>query len=110
MAASPVGPAELVGCVMDWLDDECDEQALDLVAGQRHQVGRPGTVGVFVSTDDGEEGVGEHGEGDPAGPGWVAADLVLIESGQPLLGLEGFFHPPSGSGDPHQLGQRHRLG
>lgn len=28
---------------MDRLDDECDEQALELFAGQRDQVGRSGT-------------------------------------------------------------------
>lgn len=36
----------------------------------------------------GEKGVGEHGEGDPAEPGRPASDLVLIESGQALAGLE----------------------
>ncbi len=110
MATSPVGPAEPVGCVVDRPDDERDEQALDLVARQWDQVGRSGTAGVFVGTNDDEEGVGEHGQGDPSGPGGTAADLVLIESGEPLLGLEGLLHPPSGSGDPHQLAQRHRLG
>jgi len=37
MAASPVGPAESVGDVCEGLDDERDEQALDLVAGQWDQ-------------------------------------------------------------------------
>jgi hypothetical protein len=47
-------------------DDERDEQALDLVAGQRDQsVGGRGLAGVFVGTDDGEEGVGEHGSLHP---------------------------------------------
>ena len=54
-----------------------------------------GVACVFVGADDGEEGVGEHGEGDPAGPGGVAADLVLVQSGQALAGLEGLLHPPS---------------
>lgn len=53
------------------------------------RAGRPGTAGVFVGTDHRKEGVGEHREGDPAGPGRVAADLVLIKSRQPLPGLEG---------------------
>jgi hypothetical protein len=65
MAASPVGPPEWVGRVVERLDDEGDEQALDLVAGQRDQVGLAGMAGVFVGTDHGEEGVGEHREGDP---------------------------------------------
>ncbi|KOV77327.1 hypothetical protein ADL01_15930 [Streptomyces sp. NRRL WC-3618] len=110
MAASPVGPAESVDDIVDGLDDERDEQALDLVAGQRDQALRGGVTGVFIGADDGQKGVSEHREGDPAGPGGTAADLVLTESGQPFLTLEGLFHTPSGSGDPHQLGQRHRRG
>ncbi len=55
MAASPVGPAEPVSHVVERLDGDRDEQALDLVAGQRYQVSRPGTAGVFVGSDDGKE-------------------------------------------------------
>lgn len=62
-------------------DNDTDEQALDLVAGQRDQVARRGAVCVFVGADHCEEGTGQHREGDPAGPGRVAADLVLIRSG-----------------------------
>jgi hypothetical protein len=51
-------------------------------------------AGVFVGSDDGEEGVREHGEGDPAGSGRVAADLVLVQAGQALAGLEELLHPP----------------
>jgi hypothetical protein len=58
MAASPVRPAESVGDVVEGLDNECDEQALDLVAGQRDQPVRSGVAGVFVGADDGEEGMG----------------------------------------------------
>ena len=94
MAASPVGPAEPVGRVVEGLDDEGDEQALDFVAGERYQGVRRGVVGVFVGADDGEEGVGEHGQGDPAGPGRVAADLVLVQSCQALAGLERLFSRP----------------
>lgn len=61
---------------------------------------------MFVGADDGEEGVGEHGEGDPAVPGGPASDLVFVESGQALAGLEGLLDRPSASGDPHQGGQR----
>jgi hypothetical protein len=42
-------------------------------------------AGVFVSTDDSEEGVSEHSQGDPAGPRGEAADLVFVQSGQALL-------------------------
>jgi len=58
--------------VVDGLDNECDEQALDLVAGEWDQLTWPGVVGVFVGANDGEEGVGGGGQGDvvvPAGPG-----------------------------------------
>lgn len=43
-----------------------------------------GTVWRVRRTDDGDEGVGEHGRGDPSGPGGVAANLVLIESTSPF--------------------------
>jgi hypothetical protein len=57
MAASPVGPVQWVGHVAWRLGGECDELALDLVAGQRDQVVRPGMAGVFVGTGHREEGV-----------------------------------------------------
>ncbi len=44
---------------------------------------------MFVGADDGEEGVGEHGQGDPAELGGEAAESVLVQSGQTLCGLEG---------------------
>lgn len=59
-------------------------------------------AGVFVGSDNRKKGVGEHRNGDPAGPRGVAADLVLIESCQPLPGLEGLFHTPPGAGDLDQ--------
>jgi hypothetical protein len=55
---------------------------------------------VFVGADDGEGGVSEHGEGAPAGPGRVTADLVFIHSGQALTGLECLFHSPPASRAP----------
>ena len=42
--------------------------ALDLVASERYEGVGCGVVSVFVRTNDGEEGVREYGEGDPAGP------------------------------------------
>ncbi|MBA9006294.1 hypothetical protein HNR21_005176 [Actinomadura cellulosilytica] len=69
------------------------KQVLDLIAGQRDETDG-GRAGVFGCADDDQEGVGEHGEGDPAGPGGVAAQLVLVQAGQSLLGLEGLLHPP----------------
>lgn len=89
-----MGPAEPVGRVVDALGNEGDEQTGDLVAGERDQVVSGGLAGVFVGTDDGEEGVGEHGEGDPARPGRVTANLVLVQAGQALSGLKRLLHPP----------------
>lgn len=109
MAAPPVGPVVPVGRMVDGPDEQCDEQAPDFVAGQRQQPLGGGPAAVFLSTDSGEEGMGEHRKGDPAGPGGMAADLVLIEPGQPFLTLEGLLHPPPGSGNPHQLVQGHRF-
>lgn len=40
--------------------------------------------GRVVGTDRRKEGMGEHREGDSAGLGGVAADLVVIESRQPF--------------------------
>lgn len=57
---SPVGPAEPVISVVDELDNESDDQALDLVAGEWDQLTSPGVTGA----NDGEAGVG-----DPAAPG-----------------------------------------
>lgn len=71
-----------MGGIVDGPNDEGDEQALDLVAGERYEAVRCRLPGVFIGSDDSEEGMGEHGEGDPAGPGRVAADLVLVQSGQ----------------------------
>jgi hypothetical protein len=83
-----------VGYLAHGPDDQGDEQSLDLVAGERDKPVRCGAPDVFVGADNGEEGVSEHGQGDPAGPGGVAADLVLVESGQALSGLEGLLHTP----------------
>jgi hypothetical protein len=49
-------------------------------------------LAAFAVGGDGEEG-GEHGEGDVAVPGLVAADLVVIETGLVLGELEGFSTP-----------------
>ena len=53
----------------------------------------------------GEEGVGEHGEGDVPVPAGVTADLVLVEAALVLRGLEAFFDLPAASGDPGQVGE-----
>jgi hypothetical protein len=54
---------------------------------------------------DGEERAGEHGQGDVAAPGAVAADLVVVQAGL-VLGLgEAVHYRPLGPGDRDQLGQ-----
>lgn len=84
VATSPMGPEEPVGRVVDEPDDKRVEQALDLVAGERYQLVRPGMACVFVGADDSEESMGEHRESDPAVPGRPASDLVFVQSGQAL--------------------------
>ncbi|MFI6085724.1 hypothetical protein ACIBBB_33090 [Streptomyces sp. NPDC051217] len=87
-------PAGLMDWVVDAVGDERDEQACDLVASERDEVVQGGMAGVFICADDGQEGGGEHGEGDPAGTGRVAADLALVQSGHALSGLERLLDPP----------------
>ena len=79
------------------------KQVLKFVAGQRDQPVWWRVLGAFGGGQDGEEGVGEHGEGDPAVPGTPAADLVLIQPGEALAGLEGLLHGPAAPGDPDQV-------
>jgi hypothetical protein len=53
-----------MGNVVDGLDDQGDEKALDLVAGERYEGVSCRTAGVLVCPDDGEEGVREYAQGD----------------------------------------------
>lgn len=76
MTPPPVGPAEPMVCLVNRSADQGDEESLDFVAGQRDQVVGAWAEMVLVGADDGQEGVGEHGKGDPAGPGRIAAELV----------------------------------
>jgi hypothetical protein len=86
--------------------DRGGEQAPDLVAGQRDEAGLGRRFG---GGHGGQEGVGEHGQHGPAVPGGPAADLVFVEGGQLLAGLEGFLDLPAGAGDPDELGEPDRL-
>jgi hypothetical protein len=81
----------------------------DLVAGQGDLVRRPEAVGVLGGCGDGKGRGGEHGEGDPPVPRGPAADLVLIQAGQALSGLEILFDGPAEPGDCDQGGQRDLL-
>ena len=49
----------------------------------------------------------EHGQGGPPVPGRPAADLVLVQTGEPFAGLEALLYPPPLTGDRDQRGQRH---
>jgi hypothetical protein len=53
------------------------------------------TAGVLVCWEDGEEGVRERAQGDPAGPGRVVPDPMLVQGGQALSGWEELLCSPS---------------
>src|SRR6478735_3271274 len=52
---------------------------------------------------DGQEGVGEHGQGDVPVPGVVFADLVFVEPDLVLTGAEAFLDWPAGAGHGDQI-------
>jgi hypothetical protein len=51
--------------------------------------------------------VGEHGQGDVPVPAGPLPDLVVVEAGFALAGLEGLLDRPPGAGNTHQFGQGH---
>lgn len=57
-------------------------------------------------SDDGEEGQGEHGEGDVSVPGRPGADLVLVQPDLSFSGLKAGLDGPPGSRDAHQCADR----
>jgi hypothetical protein len=91
------------------VDDQQAEQRGDFVAGDRDLIfsWRGGALG---GGGDGEESQGEQGQGGPPLPGVPAADLVLIQPGQALAGLEIFLRGPPDPGDLDQGGQRDGAG
>jgi hypothetical protein len=84
------------------------EKSAKFVDGQRDQTSGGGCGVAFDGGGHRQEGTGEHGQGGPAIPGSPAPDLVLIEPGEALGGLEGFLDAPALTGDGDQGGQRHR--
>lgn len=110
MSASPSGPVQL-HCGSGQLLAQSGEQPADLVAGQRDQlvVVRAGAIKLGRG-QDGQERVGEQGQGGPAVPGGPAADLVLVQGGEFLAGGEPVLDLPPGPGYLHQLGQWHQGG
>lgn len=49
----------------------------------------------------------EHGQRDVPVPAGVASDLVMIQPGLALGGLEALLDSPPGAGHAHHLGQAH---
>jgi hypothetical protein len=90
-------------------DDQVSEEAGDFVAGQRDLPGWAGVVSAFGCGGDGQEGAGEHGEGDPPVPGGPAADLVLVQAGEAFAGLEILLDGPPEPGGLDQRGEGNGL-
>ena len=59
-----------------------------------------------LSGGDLEEGEREHRQRRVPVPGVVAADLVVVQAGLVLGGLEAFLDRPPRAGYPHQLSKR----
>src|SRR5262249_44827699 len=78
-------------------------------AGERDLIGW-WRAGVLGGGGDGQERQGEHGQGGPPVPGAPAADLVLIQPGPFLPGLEILLRGPADSRDLDQGGQRNMAG
>lgn len=66
---------------------------MELVDGQFEQARWGGGQVLLGGGGHGEERVGEQGEGGPLVPGGPAADLVLVQSGQALGGVERLLDP-----------------
>jgi hypothetical protein len=59
---------------------------------------------------DGQEGQGQHGEGDVSVPGGPGADLILVEPDLALGRLEAGLDGPPGSGNAHQGAEGRAVG
>ena len=77
VASAPGGPAQPLVQSPKWTEQQSGEEVADLVAGERDLVGRRDGACPFDGGGDGEEGVGEQGEGGPAVPGGPGTDLRL---------------------------------
>ena len=58
-----------------------------------------------MSAQDGEEGVGETGEGDMAIPAVERAQFIIGEADFLFGHFEGLFNPPAATGDLNQFSQ-----
>jgi hypothetical protein len=104
MWSSPYRPTQPVVKITNRSGEQCGDQVLDLVAGQPDQPQRGGMAGALGHGRHDQEGVGEHGKGDPPVPGAPAGDLVVVQPNQSLAGLEALFHRPARSAWPLCLG------
>ncbi len=66
-------------------EDKRDEESSEFVDTQSDQGGVDGFDGALGDGGDGQEGVCEHDQDGPAVPGGPGANLMLVESGEPLL-------------------------
>src|SRR6266704_3102598 len=106
VVSAPRGPSQPVPGVFHRLDDQRAEERGDFVAGQCDLPGGRRVVSVLGGGGDGEERGGEHGQGGPPVPEVPAADLVFIQPGQALAGLEILLCRPPDPCDLDQGGQR----
>ena len=101
---------DLVGGSGGGADGERVEQSADLVEGERDQAGRGRCAVAFGGGDHGQERHREHAQHGPAVPRRPGPDLVLIQTGLALGGLERLLDGPPLSGHPDQLVERDRPG
>src|SRR3954464_2872426 len=88
VASSPCRPVQPVADGADAAGDQFCEEVADFVDGQRDHRFSGVAVVVFMGGDDGEDGVGEHGQGGVAVPGGPGADLVLGDTDLVFATLE----------------------
>src|ERR1700755_356214 len=108
VSTAPGGPVQPVVDGVERVCDQSGEESADLVEGQRDER-RVGVAAAFAGGDDGQDGVGEHDEGDVPVPRVPAAYLGLVQA-DAFTGLEAGLHVPAGAGHPDQDPQWHRVG
>ena len=85
---------------------QAGDEVPDLGQGELYEAILSGSAAPLCF-DGGEGGVGEHGQGDVPVPAGVLADLVVVQAGFALGGLECFLDRPADTG---HLGQGDALG
>src|SRR5205823_4127913 len=90
-------------------NEQRGEQVPNLVECQWNEP-RWRRCGMFGGGGDGQEQVRQQHQGGPAVPRGPGADLVLVQAGAALGGLEGLLDGPPAAGDANQHAQGDRLG